>query len=339
MAKNVTGRINAKPSVVSYTQEYEWIIDYDRTTDINSEECIRSPVFTTANIYKWQILLYPKGYDEKYQNFYSIFLNLLSNVELKIKASFEIRINKGEPLMTRLFEETMTCYLSSQGYEKFMNRCMIEKSSSLPQGSTIRIACKINLADENVKENNLEMINANRELQQLSTDFEQLIDDKELNDVEFTINGKELRANRSILGKRSSVFSAMFDNVIEVKHAKKVEIIDIRHEVFLEVLRYIYSGKVNGIDTIVDELLAAADKYSLDGLKLMCERSLSSNTNADNVLNNLRLANQYSFNSLKEKAIKFIITQAVDIVDKPEFRQLPYNIVCDICSAIVPKKK
>jgi speckle-type POZ protein len=61
----------------------------------------------------------------------------------------------------------------------------------------------------------------------------------------------------------------------EKEESKKngAEISDVEPEVF-EEMWFIYSGNAPNLDKKTDDLLAAADKYALEHLKVMCEDSL-----------------------------------------------------------------
>ena len=48
----------------------------------------------------------------------------------------------------------------------------------------------------------------------------------------------------------------------------RVDIPDVDHEVVKEMLQYIYTGKAPNLDKMADRLLAAADKYDIEPLKV-----------------------------------------------------------------------
>jgi speckle-type POZ protein len=66
------------------------------------------------------------------------------------------------------------------------------------------------------------------------------------------------------------VFAAMFEHDMEEGQSNNVIITDIDNEVVFEMLRFIYTGKVNHREKMAFDLLAAADKYDLGRLKIMC---------------------------------------------------------------------
>lgn len=63
----------------------------------------------------------------------------------------------------------------------------------------------------------------------------------------------------------------MFEHEMEERKKNHVDITDVDHEVLREMLRFIYTGKAANLEKMADDLLAAADKYALERLKVMCE--------------------------------------------------------------------
>ena len=92
-------------------------------------------------------------------------------------------------------------------------------------------------------------------------DFGALLESGAHSDVTLVFGGKEIPAHRAILAARSSVFAMMFKygDSKEVQEAR-VEITDLDADVAHELLRYIYTGEVAGMDRFALELLSAADK-------------------------------------------------------------------------------
>ena len=117
-----------------------------------------------------------------------------------------------------------------------------------------------------------------------------------------------LQAHKAILAARSPVFAAMFEHEMEERKHNRVEISDVDHEVFREMLRFIYTGKASNLERMADDLLAAADKYALERLKVMCEEALCTNLSTENSAEVLILADLHSADQLKAQAIDFINT-------------------------------
>ena len=100
----------------------------------------------------------------------------------------------------------------------------------------------------------------------------------------------------------------MFEHEMEERKHNRVEISDVDHEVFREMLRFIYTGKAANLERMADDLLAAADKYALERLKVMCEEALCTNLSTENSAEVLILADLHSADQLKAQAIDFINT-------------------------------
>jgi speckle-type POZ protein len=93
----------------------------------------------------------------------------------------------------------------------------------------------------------------------------------------------------------------------------------VDHEVFREMLRFIYTGKAANLERMADDLLAAADKYALERLKVMCEEALCTNLSTENSAEVLILADLHSADQLKAQAIDFINTYVFFYVSHVDF--------------------
>jgi len=140
----------------------------------------------------------------------------------------------------------------------------------------------------------------------LATDLASIQNDSSFSDVLIKTKGKSFRAHRIILAARSPVFKAMFSHNMQESRNNEVVVKDVEPEVMEELLRYIYTNKVNGINAIAKALLAAADKYALDSLKTVCESALISELTVDDVADVLVLSDMHGCNHLKEAALTTI---------------------------------
>ena len=111
--------------------------------------------------------------------------------------------------------------------------------------------------------------------QQLVNQLGGLFIGMQFSDVTFYIGDREFPAHKAILVTRSKVFASMFEYETKENLTNQIEIEDIEPQVFQELLRFIYTGQVPlYMGTIAAALLIAADKYLLDGLKMICENYL-----------------------------------------------------------------
>lgn len=102
-----------------------------------------------------------------------------------------------------------------------------------------------------------------RSQSRLVTDFANWLDLELMTDATLLLDGKQFHVHKAILSARSPIFSALFlsedqkdgDNTVILE-----KINDVEADVFLEILRYIYTGKVQALDQLAEKVYEAADK-------------------------------------------------------------------------------
>jgi speckle-type POZ protein len=134
-------------------------------------------------------------------------------------------------------------------------------------------------------------------------------------DVTFLVSGESFAAHKNILAARSRVFMAEFFGDMKEKSSESVEIEDMEPAVFKGLLHFIYTDRVPELEkdqeastVMAQHLLAAADRYGLDRLKLICEAKLSRAVAVDTAATTLALAEQHNCLQLKGKCVEFILS-------------------------------
>jgi speckle-type POZ protein len=144
---------------------------------------------------------------------------------------------------------------------------------------------------------------------QLVTQQERLFEDMQFSDVTLNVHGRQFEAHKCILVSSSKVFEAMFNHPTKEKMTNQVVIEDIQPEVFHELLRFIYTGRLTSttMETMAARLFAAADKYLLDQLKSECESHLLRQMSAENCMELLLLSSDqiHPADDLKQTAVDF----------------------------------
>ena len=87
-----------------------------------------------------------------------------------------------------------------------------------------------------------------------------MLEKDEFTDVTIVAGGGEFRAHKCIMAARSSVFAAMFKHNFIEKQESTVTITDLNYDVLQELLKYIYTAKVDSLNLYAADLLAAGDK-------------------------------------------------------------------------------
>ena len=176
---------------------------------------------------------------------------------------------------------------------------------------------------------------------QLVDDISALFGDRYFCDVKLMVNGKNFHAHKNILAARCSVFATMFKQEMTGNINNTIEINDIDHEVFEEVLRYIYTGETSTLtDEIAMKLLVAADKYKLNRLKIICKVFIDKDLTTDNVTNILIFADANSMTLLKQKALKFMTANMKDVIKTNGYKSMVKshpNLIRECCIAMTQK--
>jgi speckle-type POZ protein len=138
---------------------------------------------------------------------------------------------------------------------------------------------------------------------------EELFVTMDLNDVIFNVGGRKFTAHKIILAMKSPVFKAMFQHPsCKEVLSGQVKVEDIEPDVFQEILRFIYTGRMHStaMNQMAPGILAAADKYLLQDLKTRCETHLIRQMSAENCLELLSLATHHPAEHLKKYAIEYL---------------------------------
>ncbi|XP_011315182.1 speckle-type POZ protein A [Fopius arisanus] len=143
-------------------------------------------------------------------------------------------------------------------------------------------------------------------------------------DVKFILgpDGCEISAHKAILAGRSSVFRATFEAQTEESQKNCVNIPDFSPEAFTELLRFIYTDRVQNLHDLAKDLLIMANYYDLERLRIMCEESLRKNLTVQNAPEILLLADLHNANQLKRHAQGYIQKNAKYVVQSTEFQAL-----------------
>ena len=101
------------------------------------------------------------------------------------------------------------------------------------------------------------------------------------------------------------------------------------------MIKFMYDGKVDGLEENADILLPIADKYDLKDLKVACEIALIHQLSTANCLDILILADTYSASELKRWSLQFIAQGVGNVVVHPKWRdkmRLYPDLLMDIIS-------
>ncbi|CRK98816.1 CLUMA_CG012003, isoform B [Clunio marinus] len=136
--------------------------------------------------------------------------------------------------------------------------------------------------------------------------LEELYLDQETSDFTFIVGDATFPVHKAILSSRSSVFKKMFTGSFLEKSSQSQKVSDVSVEAFGEMLRFLYTCKIQNLD-YVDELLAIAHRYQLTKLQKNCEFHMMNNIDDTNAYNVFQLSHRYRCSiELKQKSFKVL---------------------------------
>ncbi|XP_059022735.1 speckle-type POZ protein-like isoform X3 [Mustela lutreola] len=263
---------------------YMWTINNFSFCREEMGEVLKSSTFSSSpsDKMKWCLRVNPKGLDDESKDYLSLYLLLVSCPKSEVRAKFKFSLLNAKREETKAME-SQRAYRFVQGkdwgFKKFIRRdFLLDEANGLLPDDKLTLFCEVSVVQDSV--NISGHTNTN------------------------TLKVPECRLAEDLA--RSPVFNAMFEHEMEESKKNRVEINDVDPEVFKEMMRFIYTGKAPNLDKMADNLLAAADKYALERLKVMCEEALCCNLSVENVADTLVLADLHSAEQLKAQAIDFI---------------------------------
>jgi len=311
---------------------YMWTINNFSFCREEMGEVLKSSTFSAGanDKLKWCLRVNPKGLDEESKDYLSLYLLLVSCNKSEVRAKFKFSILNTKREETKAME-SQRAYRFVQGkdwgFKKFIRRdFLMDDSNGLLPDDRLTIFCEVSVVGETVNVTGQSSVTPVKVPGcRLSDDLGLLFDRSAFSDVTLVVADRQFHVHKALLAARSPVFSAMFEHDMEERKLNRVEITDVDPEVVAEMLRFIYTGRSPNLTKMADELLAAADKYALERLKVMCEEALCVNLNVDNVSDILALADLHCAEQLRTHAIDFINSHATDVMETCGWKEMVHN--------------
>ncbi|XP_036326380.1 ankyrin repeat and BTB/POZ domain-containing protein 2-like isoform X1 [Rhagoletis pomonella] len=161
-----------------------------------------------------------------------------------------------------------------------------------------------------IKEPALQSVNSSR----IDPKF---VNNPELSDVTFRVEGKIFYGHKIVLVTASPRFQSMLSSKLSEGNTPTVQINDIRYHIFQLVMHYLYSGgcatlEVSNADVL--ELMAAASFFQLEGLLRYTESRCSEMIDIDNVVAMYIHAKVYNASKLLEYCQGFLLQNMVALL-------------------------
>ncbi|XP_065205278.1 speckle-type POZ protein B-like [Planococcus citri] len=328
---------------------YVWTIADFHFHEVKGEKLSSSEFSSTTNDqFKWYLTLHPNGRSDA-KNYISLFLHLsdlgtfVKTKKMFIELDLFILNSAGKEdyhIKPAVKEFPLDVKMAGLGVDKFSKKDGNFRNHAL-SNNTLTICCKVKFSDMNDVTRSSHQCNCGIQVPEfnLSSNLVALFENQELMDVVLSVNGKEYPAHKIVLAASSPVFRAMFKHSLKEKELNRVDIEDINEAVVEEMLKYIYTGKCEVPDELAEGLLAAADKYELCRLKMMCAKTLFERLSVDNAANVLALADMHGVKELKDKVIKFIASKPTEVLRTEGWKniRLNFELADQVCLAIAER--
>ncbi|KAJ3690513.1 hypothetical protein LUZ61_019677 [Rhynchospora tenuis] len=311
---------NPNPISISISRSsYQFRVENSKTNDVGIGEFITTPVLSVGG-HMCLIKYYPQGIDHESNGTYiSLCLQLLTSPK-SYTLDYELGLlNKyGRPTKESWIRSANAFRIKrSSTYSQFMKRSSLE--SDYIRDDYFNIVCTITVINEPcamIKSCSIGVFPKN-----LAEELLALLKTQEMTDVTFEVEGENISAHRLILSSRSPVFNEeLFGPMVETD-CKCIKIDDMKPLVFRGMLHFIYTDCLPDIEDLVSEetsdknmssttlyqdLLVAANRYVLEGLKTLCEERLVRTMSTNMVVSLLIVAGQHNCDYLKEECLEFI---------------------------------
>ncbi|XP_024981892.1 BTB/POZ and MATH domain-containing protein 2-like [Cynara cardunculus var. scolymus] len=301
------------------------ISGYSLSKGIGIGKYVASDTFMVGG-YSWAIYFYPDGKSlEDNATYVSLFIALASEGS-DVRALFELTLldqsgrerHKVHSHFGRALESgpyTLKYRGSMWGYKRFFKRSALETSDYL-KDDCLQVHCCVGVVKSHTKGPKTYSIHVPPS--DIGQHFGQLLECGKGTDISFEVKGEAFPAHKLVLAARSPVFRAQLFGPMKDQSSRCIEVEDIEPPVFKALLHFMYwdslpdMEELTGLNTkwastlMSQHLLAAADRYGLDRLQLLCEANLCQDVAINTVATTLALAEQHHCLRLKAVCLKFV---------------------------------
>ncbi|KAL0370548.1 UNVERIFIED_CONTAM: BTB/POZ and MATH domain-containing protein 2 [Sesamum angustifolium] len=282
------------------------ITGYSLAKGMGIGKYIASDTFMVGG-YAWAIYFYPDGKSaEDNATYVSLFIALASE-GTDVRALFELTLldqsgrerHKVHSHFGRALESgpytlkyrgsivvglpPVLCNFGCRGYKRFFKRTALEASDYL-KDDCLQVHCCVGVVKSHTEGPKIYSIPLPPS--DIGQHFGKLLESGKGTDVNFEVDGETFSAHKLVLAARSPVFRAQLYGPMKDQNTECIKIEDMEAPVFKALLHFIYwdtrpdMEELTGLNSkwastlMSQHLLAAADRYGLDRLRLLCESNL-----------------------------------------------------------------
>lgn len=154
------------------------------------------------------------------------------------------------------------------------------------------------------------------------------LNNKEMSDVTFLVEGKPFYAHKVLLFTASNRFKLLLSNRPASENTC-IEISHVKYNIFQLVMQYLYCGGTESLhirNTEIMELLSAAKFFQLEALQRHCEIICSKNINTETCVEIYNHAKFLGASELAAYIEGYFLKNMVVLIEVEAFKQLLYDI-------------
>ncbi|PUZ38060.1 hypothetical protein GQ55_9G166800 [Panicum hallii var. hallii] len=314
------GLSRSASAIVAVTESGQHLLridGYSHTMDVPTGSDIKSPPFRVGG-HSWRICYYPNGLSSAWTEYISLFLQLGGDAPQGVwtRHTFSLLGREGKPVP--YFTNSGKKIFTDWGTSAFIRRSELERSEHLRDDS-FTIRCDVTVVREiQTKTVDVGAAPAVVPPPDLHRHLGGLLATGEAADVAFEVDGKTFMAHRCVLMARSPALRAQLFGLSEESadagggSTIAVRIEDMEAQDFEALLRYMYTdslpemGEQGEAAAMLPDLVAAANRYGMERLRLLCEDKLRELVDARTVAAILAFAGEHHCHGLKEACLRFL---------------------------------
>eukprot|EP00455_Lapot_gusevi_P001379 TRINITY_DN10564_c0_g2_i2.p1 TRINITY_DN10564_c0_g2~~TRINITY_DN10564_c0_g2_i2.p1 ORF type:complete len:276 (-),score=45.27 TRINITY_DN10564_c0_g2_i2:33-755(-) len=129
---------------------------------------------------------------------------------------------------------------------------------------------------------------------------------EQLSDITFVVQGMPIQAHKAILSSRSAYFRSMLGGALVESQQTEILFDNFSVEVFMAILQYIYTDRIDFFIEMLPELLSACAELQLVSLLDLLESFLISRINESNLCSLFHVSTYYQLPLLRESCLKIL---------------------------------
>jgi len=283
---------------------------------------------------KWELRVFPNGHGKTAAAKDAVGVNVYSLNKAPVHAIVSLSVKNTESSasvyrklpFTYTFAAITKGTLNGYGFDKFLTHKKIKDDASILSNGSLHLVIKMTVFGEvKTTRRPIHQDIGSTEIQERLRVTEHLKDswtNDKFSDVHIKCGGQIFYCHRVILSKRSLYFSSMLESGMKESDIRVIDLVNIDVDILKAILKYIYGGEIDSLETNAVNLLKAAGMLILEDLKIICEKYLLANhMKLENVIDVVVMAEAHNAGHLKKGAMEMIVANSNDIVKQDGWKE------------------